>query len=538
MRRALCLLVASFLGTAALAQTAPLAPVEQTALARDAFGTGLLDRDSGALGPGLWRGADARVVGGLLRELPARPASPSIGAAARRLLLSGGDAPQGADAALGGAKLNALVRLGFINEAREIESLSVGGKSDAGLLEAMATADLLAGDNAAACARVQRIAAPRDSAYGAKLRAFCYAVGGELDAADLAFGLLRERDRLTAADEDTLGPLVAGGKPKAGAEPVDAVHLAVFRYAGVPLGYWPRAEAGVLTAVATDAGASLPVRFAAARRAAAMGVMSGAALKELFSSAALDVATVATGPESFRQRPDDAVALAAAYQSARSKSAPEFARDRAALVAGVLSAARDFDTLFLAAVLFADDVKSFEGMLISNPEAEALALARLAVGDIAGAENWLAAGAVGGAGEGRATDIPALVAAAKSGAGAAKGDPARDDGARGMHEAGVLALAVDAAIEAAGERIAGQGTLAALVASQFAATGDPIAEVVVSRGLLTAGLDDLARRRTVERLLQERFARLQPPAPAPASAPNPAPSAKGQTPRLKPAPSQ
>ncbi len=533
MRKAFFGLAASLLGAGALAQTAPLAPIEQTALSRDVFGTGLLDRDAGALEVGLWRGSEARIIGGLFRDVPARPASPSIGAAARRLLLSGGDGPQGADAALGGARLKALVRLGFIDEAREIESLAVGGKTEAGVLEAMAAADFLTGDTAAGCARVQRIAATRDSSDGARLRALCYAIAGELDAADLALKLLRERGRLSAADEEILGPMVAGGKPKARADAVDAVHYAALRQAGVAPAYWPNAEAGVQKAVAADAGAPLDARLGAARRAAAMGVMSGAALKELFGGAGLDVAAVAAGPERFRQYPDDPVALAAAYQSVRSRTAPEFARDRAAIVAGVLSEAQDFDTLFLAAVLFSDDVKGFDGLLVSRPEAEGFALGRLALGDVAGAERWLAAGDVAGAGA--SSDVPALVAAAKAGA-AASGS--------GAWPAGDLALAVDAVIEAAGERIAGQGALAALAASAPAAAGDPVAEIVVTRGFEVAGLSDLARRRGIERLLQDRFARAQ-PAPAAASsssaaspAASPSAGAKPQAPRLKPLPSQ
>ncbi len=527
MRRSLLLLTAALAAGAANAQTAPLAPVEQTAFARDAFGTGLLSRDAGALQTGLWRGADARVLSGLLGDFPARPASPSIGVAARRLLLSGGDSPAGSDAALGGAKLKALVRLGFVEEAREIESLAVGGKSDPSLLEAMAGADLLAGDNAAACQKAQRITAPRDSVNGARLRALCYIVAGELDAADLALKLLQERGALSPADEAILTPMAAGGKPKAGAEAADAIQYGALRQAGLVPAVSPDAEAGLLKALAADSAMAAPARLAAARRASAMGVMSGASLKDLFDGAALDLAAVAGAAEAFRQRPDDPVALAAAYQNLRSKSAPEFARDRAALVAGVFGAIRDFDTLFLAAALFSDDVKSFEGMLVSRSEAEAFALARLALGDVSGAESWLAAGDVAGAGE--ASDIAALVAAAKAGKGVQESAEAK--------LSGLPALAVDAVIEAASERIAGQGALAALVASGPAAAGDPIAEVVVARGLATAGLDDLARRRAVERLLQERYRRPQPPSPSAATALQPASAAKGPAPRLKPKPS-
>lgn len=536
MRKAVILLSAggAFASAAAFAQTAPLAPVEQTAFARDAFATGLLERDAGALDPGLWRGAEARLLSQLLDEAPSRPASPAIGVAARRVLLSAGEAPQGADAALGGAKLKALVRLGFIEEAREIEALAVGGKSDAATLEAMASADFLRGDTPAGCAKVQRIATPRDNAYGAKLRALCYAVAGELDAADLALGLLRERRLLTIRDEEILGPMVAGGVPGAGAEPVDAVHLAALRQSGAALTYWPRADAAIQKAVAADENAPFAARLAAARNAAAMGVMSAASLKELFGGAGLDVAAVAGGAEAFRQQPDDPLALAAAYQSAKSKSAPEFARDRAALVAGVLSGAKDFETLFTAAALFADDIRSFDGLLVSAKEAEAFALARLALGDVTGAEGWLSAGAAGGLVSGEDSDIPQLVAAAR----AARYPLIAKEQSNHGHDQAVLANAVGAAIEAAGERIAGQGALAALAASGLAAAGDPVADVVVRRGLATAGMNDLAQRRGVELLLQDRYARIQ-PSPPPAVAAQPAgPGVKKPAPRVKPAPSR
>jgi hypothetical protein len=115
-------LCAVFAAAPAFAQTAPLAPVEQSSIAQDAFSIGVLDRESGALGDDLWRGADGASLAALLDLAPTRPASPSLGAALRRVLLSPGDPPQGATPALGGAKLKALVRSGFYEEARDARS--------------------------------------------------------------------------------------------------------------------------------------------------------------------------------------------------------------------------------------------------------------------------------------------------------------------------------------------------------------------------------------------------------------------------------
>lgn len=169
-------------------------------------------------------------------------------------------------------------------------------------------------------------------------------------------------------------------------------------------------------------------------------------------------------------------------------------------------------------------------MLVSAGEAKAFALSRLALGDIKGAEAWLGAGAASRLPSADASDVPALLAAAK--AGRAGAGPIQASGA--INDFGVLAIAVDAVIEAVGERIAGQGALAALAASGAAASGDPVANVVVNRGLAAAGLEDLVRRRDAEQALQRRF-QSQLPQPVAAATPS-ATNSASPAPRVKPTP--
>lgn len=524
---ALLISAAAFAAPMTLAQTAPLAPIEQTSLAKDAFAMGLLDRDDGALGADLWRGADSRSLMMLLEAAPSRPAGPSLGDALRRVLLSAGDAPADATPALGGSKLRALVRAGFIDEAREIESLSAGTKADPASAEAMASADLLSNDSAAACEKGRRADYARDNPFWIRLRVVCYAIANELDAAELALGLLRESGRLGEIDEALLAPLAAGGKPKAPVAPVDALHLAALKAMGVGVNaaLLDRADAGVVKAVARDAGQDWPTRLEAGKRAAAMGAIGAAELRALFDAAP--------------------AADASAYHEIGTMTAPELLRDKAGRIAAEIAAAGDFDSVFAASVLYTDDIRGLEGAIVPAGEASAFALARIAVGDAVGAERWLAAAApamVRGLAEDQAMRFIDLVGVLSvlEPAGAARVAAAvnivvaapRIETPAASLPPDKLAPIVSAAIRAAAEGGKGEAALAALAASDAASKGDPVAEAVLKRSLAVAGLGDIARRVEVERALSAMY----PSAPqaAPAVAPAAASAPDQLTPRLKP----
>ncbi len=527
-RLLLTLAAASVLSApATYAQVAPLESVEEAALARDVFSTGLILKENSALGADLWRGSDAKSLAMLLTMAPSRPSGPAIGAALRRVLLSPGDAPQGATPALGGAKLKALARAGFIDEARQIESLAAAANNDPATVEAMAIADLLSNDTPAACGKGCRVTAGLDNAFWVRLRIVCYAASNELDAAELALGILRENGRLDEIDEALLAPLASGGKPKAPVAPVDAVHFAALKAMGVPVsgGLLTRAEGGVVKAVAENETADWPTRLSAARRAAAMGVMSGAELKALYAAA-----------------PADAVG---AYRDIRAMTAPELMRDRAGRIAAEIEAAAYFENLFALSVLYTDEIRGAEGVILPPGEARSLALARLAVGDAVGAERWLlsAAGDIArGVPEEQAMrfiDLVGVLGALEPGgaqrvAAAANVSvpPPRPSLTDAAAPSADLAPVVAAAIDAAYRGGAGEVALAALAASDAAANGDPIAEALMAPALRAAGLSDIVRRRAVEDAIAAMYPQ-DAASEAPVSA-TPASAPENLTPRLKP----
>lgn len=516
---------AALIPALASGQTAPLAPIEQTILAKDAFSTGLLDRNAGALGSDIWRGADPDALAILLKMTPERPSSPAIGAALRRVLLTGGETPAGAPSSLGGAKLVALVRAGLFEEARQIDSLAAPS-NDPARAEAAAAADLLSGNAAAACDRSRRITSGLENPFWVRLRVVCYAASNELDAAELALGILRESGRLTASDSAILTPLAAGGAPKSPLAPADSVQLAALKLMKTPIvaGLLDDASGGVVVSVARDPGAEWNARIDASTRAAAMGVMSGAELSSLYA-----------------QAPGD---MTGAFQTIRAMSAPELVRDRAALIADEIKSAEDFRSLIAYSMLYESEIRNAEGVILPARQAAEIALALVANGDAVGAERWLASASAeiarGVPDEqlmryiGIVSAFAVLDRAGADRVAAAANisleprENVTDDGAGSSG----LAPVVAAAISAAQKNAAGESALAALAASDAAANGDPVAEAIVAPSFIAAGLANIVRRRAVERAVRGLFPDAAMSAPTETTTPASAPDA--MSPRLKP----
>jgi len=538
--------------SAAMAQVALPQAVEQSALARDAFATGTLERSGGALSPDLWRGADPRTLMFLLDAAPRRPAAPSLGAVLKRTLLTSGAAPDGAGPSLGGKKLLALARAGFIDEVRTVASISNAPRNDPWVGQALAVADLLEGKRGDACKRNASLAAGRDDIFWVKLRVLCAAAAGELDAADLTLGLLREQGALNDIDEALLTPLAAGVAPKEPVAPQSALHLAAIRQAELPLapGLLSKADAGVVKAVAFDANAKADLRIDAAQRAAAMGVISATELAGLFQSLELDVAAIGGAAQAALTRPNDPLTDAIVYQSIQQMAAPEFLRDKAARIALALSIADSFERANGAALLYARDLASLEGALVSAAQSRQFALARMAIGDSDGAANWLSGMLdTGGVSAMEETDAMAFIelvslfnildpAAAASIARTANIaiEPPRaavlattDNAAMGGSEN--MARIVDAAFDAALEKIPGQAGLTALAAS--GAGDDRLARIVVSQSLRAAGLADLRRRLEFETAWAAQFPQAGAARPTPPARPGSSENL-GPQPRLKP----
>ncbi len=536
----------------AVAQVAPPEIIESAPLARDAFSTGTLTPATGALPPDLWRGAKPSTLEFLLENLPARPATPAIGEAMRRTLLSPGSAPDGAGAALGGKKLLALARAGFVEEAATIASISSAGRGDPWIGRAEAVRDLLSGNVQNACRRGERLTDGREDPFWVRLRVLCYAAADERDAADLSLGILRDQYGLSSVDDVFLTAAATGAAPKSPPAAETPLQYAIARWLELPVapGLLASADGGVLAAVAGDATVDSSTRVAAGQRAVAMGVMAPAQFTAMMDSFAFDVVDVGTAGDAARDRPDDPLTDALLYQSVKEMSAPEFLRDKAQRIALALSLADTFYRSYALSVLYADEIAALEGVILAPGEASRFAQARMAVGDSVGAGQWLAAmtgpgASVGALPEGeamafielvnllslldpqtasliaRAADVSLLSGVDVHGA---LSRPARDP----VVAAHILEAAFDAALD---EKI-GQAGLAALAAS--GPGRGPGEAVIVSQSLKAAGMTDLQRRYVFEQAWAARF----PAAEGDEAAPVEADDAGDQSfaPRVKPSP--
>ena len=322
-----------------------------------AFAVGTLSRADGALAGNLWAGAEAEAVGDLLRALPARYAEPAYLDLARRVLLSPGQGPAGADNALAGEKLLAAARLGFYREAGELAELAPGLSREPALSKVSAIASLLDGDVPGACARGAGLREGRADPFFLKLRFLCYVETGETEAADLTLGLMRDQAILTEGDERVFTALATSGSLGSSVSPEDAFQYAAAGMLGAQVSEAALSEVpgGVLAAVARDAAAPEGLRLAALERALAYGLVGASEGRQLAGGLAStrlaeEVVLLAAAP-----RGTGAEALAVA-ESLRGADSWAGFRARVALSAdalrraGATAAPEDAPILMLAAI--------------------------------------------------------------------------------------------------------------------------------------------------------------------------------------------
>lgn len=523
-------------------------PVETTTLASDAFSIRVLEEDEGALDPSLWRGARADQVSFLFDQAPKGSELPSVNALARRVFLSGGDAPTGADVALHEKKLLTMIDAGLLDDARSIAGLSAVPYD-----KANATLALYSGDVATACSRASRVTSADRDLFWVKLRVLCYVASGERNAADLTFNVLTERDALSTSEKAYLQAAISQAVPVS--EPVtNALTLAIAN--GIDGGISPAmivdAPGGVIVAIAQNENAALATRITAARTGVAMGILPATILPPLLQAVELSVVELGNVRNALQARPDDPTTDALVYQAVSEMSAPEFARDKAALIADTISAARSFEVVYARSKVYASDIEQMEGLLASPEMAAAFALSSAVNGDREAAFVWLSgmlgdAGSIVNLSEAQAASFVEKVTLFANLDGVAAAALAERAGvilgedkyaALLKHipmDDGKLAQVIDAAFDANASQSVGQAGLVALVVADQASFGGKVEGVVLDRALSILDVPTLRNQIAFERALATRYRHIAPQAPAAAARDDEVVEEGGiRTPRIKP----
>jgi hypothetical protein len=184
-------------------------PVGSQSLAElDLFSAG---RETG-FGTDLWKGSSADVARMVIPSLRNANLSPAAAALGRDLLATASIAPDGAgnDAPLAAARASAVLALGDAEGASDILAHTPGVTGSSALSEVAAEAALITGRDDKACAIGDALSTDRDGVYWLRLRAFCQALAGKPDLAQLTFTLANQE----AHDPDyarLMGAYLAGG---------------------------------------------------------------------------------------------------------------------------------------------------------------------------------------------------------------------------------------------------------------------------------------------------------------------------------------
>jgi hypothetical protein len=178
----------------------------------------------------LWKDAAPGLMRDILPKLAGtKPLSPAFANLARRVLLTGANAPDevGDEVEMGAARGLALIALGEAKAANTILDRATGGPGSSGLSMATAEAALIAGDDDKACRTEEDLIVDRSATYWLRLRAFCQLKADQTDAAQLTFQLVQQQTK--DADYARLMGAALAGTPAGAANLKNGVNYALSR---------------------------------------------------------------------------------------------------------------------------------------------------------------------------------------------------------------------------------------------------------------------------------------------------------------------
>lgn len=226
-------------------QTAPSGPSAPEGISVESLGSvddeavGALTSADDALPAELWTGLSRASIVALIDALPSGGDFPALRDLSRRLLLTAASLPppqQDPPISVLRARVEALARLGFAQEAAMLAQIGQSALTDPDGRIAVAKAQLAAYDLAAACGTAVQAAAGSADFFWAKLIALCQAVAGQRDQASLAAQTL-----LDMGDDDPLyfslmDSIALGLAPEVtGMTASGPMHYAMLRFAEAPV---------------------------------------------------------------------------------------------------------------------------------------------------------------------------------------------------------------------------------------------------------------------------------------------------------------
>ena len=153
---------------------------------------GTLDDSNGGLGYAEWQGGDRGAIEAMLQHVPAATPSMTARLLLRKLVLTAAPPPLGrGDEPFNGLRLRKLLEGGYIDDAANLAAKI--GSTDPATRRLQADALLYAGRDDAACGDVTAQRFDSAESFWVELRAYCYAVTGDMGALELTRAVLEQQ---------------------------------------------------------------------------------------------------------------------------------------------------------------------------------------------------------------------------------------------------------------------------------------------------------------------------------------------------------
>jgi hypothetical protein len=326
----------------------------------DPEAVGTLDASTGGFAASMWLGTPRATIQRLIGSIPAEIRSAVMRSLAERLLQTAAALPpaeDGAGVSVLTLRVERLMAMGLIDEARALILASPTRSRDLDLVRLHVETLLMANDLGDACTTAKRDAAGRTSTYWQRVAVFCQILAGDKAGAQLGISVLADTPGFDDKAFLSIAGMMADDRPvRIDSLPTPtALDLAMLRSANAPLpaDTVKKAPPSLLRTIAISPNADLDVRLGAAERAALAGAIDAGRLAQIYMSVQFDENELNTAL-STAERNWTPRGRALLYRSARRQTVPTA---RAAVIQKAFQLARTDGQLLLFVRLYRDLLK-------------------------------------------------------------------------------------------------------------------------------------------------------------------------------------
>ena len=320
---------------------------------------GTLDSTNGGLGTTAWQASDRATIVTMLQTVPAASPSAAQGLLMRKVLLTSAVPPPGpAMVSFNQLRLTKLLEGGYVQDAADL-ALRIQAPMNFDILRSQADAMLYAARDMDACSDITAHRLDSAESFWVELRAYCYAVSGDIGPLDLTRAVITTQGIADPAFVTLLDGMTSG-KPVAPTvvRYPDSIHLAMMARLKLPMTPDAATGLGLPASLLTAASVTTtrPLRVAAAEKAFRAGILPAPSLADILDLSVFTPQELDGAPALARTEPlmDALARIRAALTSAGNNEM------RAELVHTAFEIAEREGFLAQAAALYGDEAAAIQ----------------------------------------------------------------------------------------------------------------------------------------------------------------------------------